>query len=245
MDNVFATFHTAGVTHEARRNMATIAAEQILGLLAGRAAAAPDQSRGVAGLCWSAIGGWRSRRGATQLIRAALIHQSNGDNHAARSRKPDERFPRSCLPSRWPGPCCCGCRRAPRRPRTPEQPISMIVAYAPGRRHRHRRARDGALPREIPGQRRQDRGAQQARARAAPSASPRSPARRRTATPSDSSTRPACSPCRSSARCASPGKASTCSAISSTIRTISACMRTARSRTWPTWRPTPRRTRAR
>lgn len=36
MDNVFATFHTAGVTHEARRNMAVIAAEQILRLLAGQ-----------------------------------------------------------------------------------------------------------------------------------------------------------------------------------------------------------------
>lgn len=35
MDNVFATFHTAGVTHEARRNMAVIAAEQILQVLAG------------------------------------------------------------------------------------------------------------------------------------------------------------------------------------------------------------------
>ena len=36
MDNVYATFHTAGVTHEARRNMAVIAAEQILQLLAGQ-----------------------------------------------------------------------------------------------------------------------------------------------------------------------------------------------------------------
>jgi D-3-phosphoglycerate dehydrogenase len=35
MDNVFGTFHTAGVTHEARRNVAQIAAEQIAGLLAG------------------------------------------------------------------------------------------------------------------------------------------------------------------------------------------------------------------
>jgi len=35
MDNVYATFHTAGVTHEARRNMALIAADQILQLLAG------------------------------------------------------------------------------------------------------------------------------------------------------------------------------------------------------------------
>ena len=35
MDNVYATFHTAGVTHEARRNMAAIGAEQILQLLAG------------------------------------------------------------------------------------------------------------------------------------------------------------------------------------------------------------------
>lgn len=35
MDNVFATFHTAGVTHEARRNVASMAAEQIAGLLAG------------------------------------------------------------------------------------------------------------------------------------------------------------------------------------------------------------------
>lgn len=35
MDNVFATFHTAGVTHEARRNVAVIAAEQVLALLAG------------------------------------------------------------------------------------------------------------------------------------------------------------------------------------------------------------------
>ena len=36
MDNVFATFHTAGVTHEARRNVAVIGAEQILQLLAGQ-----------------------------------------------------------------------------------------------------------------------------------------------------------------------------------------------------------------
>jgi D-3-phosphoglycerate dehydrogenase / 2-oxoglutarate reductase len=35
MDNVFATFHNAGVTHEARRNVAAIAAEQIVDLLAG------------------------------------------------------------------------------------------------------------------------------------------------------------------------------------------------------------------
>jgi len=35
MDNVFATFHTAGVTHEARRNVAVMAAEQIVSLLAG------------------------------------------------------------------------------------------------------------------------------------------------------------------------------------------------------------------
>jgi D-3-phosphoglycerate dehydrogenase len=33
---VFATFHTAGVTHEARRNVAAIGAEQILQLLAGQ-----------------------------------------------------------------------------------------------------------------------------------------------------------------------------------------------------------------
>jgi D-3-phosphoglycerate dehydrogenase len=35
MDNVFVSFHIAGVTHEARRNVATIAAEQIVGLAAG------------------------------------------------------------------------------------------------------------------------------------------------------------------------------------------------------------------
>jgi D-3-phosphoglycerate dehydrogenase len=35
MDNVFATFHNAGVTHEARRNVAAIAADQIVDLLAG------------------------------------------------------------------------------------------------------------------------------------------------------------------------------------------------------------------
>lgn len=35
MDKVYATFHTAGVTVEARRNIAQIAAEQIAGLLAG------------------------------------------------------------------------------------------------------------------------------------------------------------------------------------------------------------------
>jgi D-3-phosphoglycerate dehydrogenase len=35
MDNVFATFHTAGVTHEARRNVASIGAEQIVAVLAG------------------------------------------------------------------------------------------------------------------------------------------------------------------------------------------------------------------
>jgi D-3-phosphoglycerate dehydrogenase len=35
MDNVFATFHMAGVTHEARGNVAAIGAEQIAGVLAG------------------------------------------------------------------------------------------------------------------------------------------------------------------------------------------------------------------
>lgn len=35
LENVVATFHTAGVTHEARRNMAKIAAEQIVGVLKG------------------------------------------------------------------------------------------------------------------------------------------------------------------------------------------------------------------
>ena len=35
MENVVATFHTAGVSHEARRNVATIAAEQIVGVLKG------------------------------------------------------------------------------------------------------------------------------------------------------------------------------------------------------------------
>ena len=36
MDNVYATFHVAGVTHEARRNVAAIAAEQIVTVLAGQ-----------------------------------------------------------------------------------------------------------------------------------------------------------------------------------------------------------------
>jgi D-3-phosphoglycerate dehydrogenase len=35
LDNVVATYHTAGVSHEARRNVAAIAAEQIAGLLKG------------------------------------------------------------------------------------------------------------------------------------------------------------------------------------------------------------------
>jgi D-3-phosphoglycerate dehydrogenase len=35
MDNVFATFHMAGVTHEARGNIAAISAEQIVGILSG------------------------------------------------------------------------------------------------------------------------------------------------------------------------------------------------------------------
>jgi len=35
LGNVVASFHTAGVTHEARRNMAAIAAEQIVGVLKG------------------------------------------------------------------------------------------------------------------------------------------------------------------------------------------------------------------
>ncbi|MBB5692720.1 hydroxyacid dehydrogenase [Muricoccus pecuniae] len=35
MDNVVATFHTAGVSHEARRNVAAWGAEQIIGLLRG------------------------------------------------------------------------------------------------------------------------------------------------------------------------------------------------------------------
>ena len=35
LDNVFATYHTAGVTHEARRNIAAMGAEQIVGLVRG------------------------------------------------------------------------------------------------------------------------------------------------------------------------------------------------------------------
>jgi D-3-phosphoglycerate dehydrogenase len=35
LDNVVATYHTAGVTHEARRNVAAWGAEQIIGLLNG------------------------------------------------------------------------------------------------------------------------------------------------------------------------------------------------------------------
>jgi D-3-phosphoglycerate dehydrogenase len=35
MENVLATYHTAGVTHECRRNMAAIAAEQLAVLLKG------------------------------------------------------------------------------------------------------------------------------------------------------------------------------------------------------------------
>jgi D-3-phosphoglycerate dehydrogenase len=35
LDNVYATFHTAGVTHEARRNVAAMAADQIAALAAG------------------------------------------------------------------------------------------------------------------------------------------------------------------------------------------------------------------
>lgn len=35
MDNVFATFHVAGVTHESRRNVAAISAQQIVAVLAG------------------------------------------------------------------------------------------------------------------------------------------------------------------------------------------------------------------
>ena len=35
LDNVFATFHVGGVTHESRRNVAAISAEQIVGVLAG------------------------------------------------------------------------------------------------------------------------------------------------------------------------------------------------------------------
>jgi D-3-phosphoglycerate dehydrogenase len=35
LDSVVATFHTAGVTHEARYNVAAMAAEQIIGILRG------------------------------------------------------------------------------------------------------------------------------------------------------------------------------------------------------------------
>ena len=35
LDTVVATFHTAGISHEARRNNAAIGAEQIVGLLKG------------------------------------------------------------------------------------------------------------------------------------------------------------------------------------------------------------------
>ncbi|MNY54801.1 hypothetical protein D3C86_1907150 [compost metagenome] len=35
LDNVVATFHTAGVSHEGRRNVASMAAEQIVQMLGG------------------------------------------------------------------------------------------------------------------------------------------------------------------------------------------------------------------
>jgi D-3-phosphoglycerate dehydrogenase / 2-oxoglutarate reductase len=35
MENVVATFHTAGVSHEGRRNVASIAAEQIVAAMKG------------------------------------------------------------------------------------------------------------------------------------------------------------------------------------------------------------------
>jgi D-3-phosphoglycerate dehydrogenase len=35
MENVYATFHIAGVTHECRRDVAAMAADQIAGVLAG------------------------------------------------------------------------------------------------------------------------------------------------------------------------------------------------------------------
>jgi D-3-phosphoglycerate dehydrogenase len=38
LDNVVSTFHTAGVTHEARKNVAAMAAEQIVDICSGRAA---------------------------------------------------------------------------------------------------------------------------------------------------------------------------------------------------------------
>lgn len=59
MDNVFATLHTAGVTHEARRNIAVIAAEQIAGVLAGERPA-----RLINPEVWDRIADRRGRRSA-------------------------------------------------------------------------------------------------------------------------------------------------------------------------------------
>jgi phosphoglycerate dehydrogenase-like enzyme len=50
MDNVFATFHVAGVTHESRRNVAAIACRADRRAAGRRAAAAPHQPRSLARL---------------------------------------------------------------------------------------------------------------------------------------------------------------------------------------------------
>jgi D-3-phosphoglycerate dehydrogenase len=50
MDNVVAMFHTAGVSHEARRNVAAIAAEQIVAAMKGGRPERLIQSRSMAGV---------------------------------------------------------------------------------------------------------------------------------------------------------------------------------------------------
>jgi D-3-phosphoglycerate dehydrogenase len=86
LDNVIATFHTAGVTMEARHDMAEQAAEQIVGLLKGRPAAASGQSGSLAGL---------SRALRSPRRHPGLIESAPRTNSTARSRPSARRNARS------------------------------------------------------------------------------------------------------------------------------------------------------
>ena len=63
-ENVVASYHTAGVTPEARRNMWALAAEQIVGIFKGGRPPRLGQSRGLAGLRQAVRGDHRLARAA-------------------------------------------------------------------------------------------------------------------------------------------------------------------------------------
>jgi hypothetical protein len=119
-----ATYHTAGVTHEARRNMAGISADQIVRCCAAIAPAAPDQSRGLAGLLKAVRNHLRATAGRSRLNGVHGTSDSTPGRHDMR-RSIVKAFALAAT-------AAVGLTHWAAHAAYPERPIKMIVAYSAG-----------------------------------------------------------------------------------------------------------------